>query len=61
MAAFTPTREMVDAVADWRLRKSENRAEKPIVPLLVSRFDLTALQAIEVIRAAKSGGADDTR
>lgn len=53
-APFTPTREMLDAVADWRQRRAEMRISRPIVPLLVERFDLSALQAIEVIRAANS-------
>ena len=59
MSAFTPTREQIDAVADWRQRKAENRAEQPIVPLLRDRFKLTALEAVSVIRAAKPGGVDD--
>jgi hypothetical protein len=57
--AFTPNREQIDAVADWRLRKSENRAEQPIFPLLRERFKLTALEAVSVIRASKPGGAHD--
>ncbi|MFD1986824.1 hypothetical protein ACFSOZ_30795 [Mesorhizobium newzealandense] len=59
-AFFQPTSEMVDAVAEWRQRHADVRVHKPIVPLLVERFGLKPLEAIAVIRASKSGGADAT-
>lgn len=54
-APFKPTREMIDAVADWRQTAVLDRATRPLVPLLRSRFDLSAADAIEVIRAANAG------
>lgn len=59
---FTPTPEMVDAVADWQARHSGMRIQRPLVPLLRDRFDLSAVQAVAVIVAAKerklAGGAN---
>ncbi|WP_095087621.1 hypothetical protein [Mesorhizobium sophorae] len=55
---FIPSREMVDCVSDWRQRHADVRFHKPIVPLLVERFGLKPLEAIAVIRASKSGGAN---
>ena len=52
MSVFSPSREMVDAVETWRATRTEIRTSRPIVPLLVERFGITALQAIHVIRAA---------
>jgi hypothetical protein len=58
-APFSPTREQIDAVQDWRQRRSEARIAEPIVPLLVRRFGLNALQAIACIRAANDREAAD--
>lgn len=52
MTVFNPTREMVDAVETWRATRTEIRTSRPIVPLLVERFGVTALQAIAIIKAA---------
>jgi hypothetical protein len=56
-AAFVPTPEMIDAVAEWHQRQSEDRIHRPLVPHLRERFSLDNLQAVEVIRAANKGGA----
>lgn len=58
-STFTVSREMIDAVADWRQRKADLRVQQPIVPLLVARFKLSAGEAISVIRAANAREAAD--
>lgn len=57
-ASFTPTSEMIDAVAEWHQRQSDERIHRPLVPHLRDRFSIDNLQAVEVIRAANKGGAD---
>jgi hypothetical protein len=58
MASFSPTPEMIDAVAEWHQRQSDFRVRRPLVPHLRERFGLDNLQAIEVIRASDKGGAN---
>ena len=58
MLAFTPTREQVDAVAEWHQRQSEDRIHRPLVPALKQRFNLDNLQAVAVIQAAQKGGSN---
>ncbi|KQZ29152.1 hypothetical protein ASD50_18345 [Mesorhizobium sp. Root552] len=58
MASFTPTPEMIDAVAEWHQRQSEDRVRRPLVPALKQRFNLDNLQAVAVIQAANKGGAN---
>lgn len=53
-ASFTPTPEMIDAVADWRQISLEQRTAQPIVPLLMSRFNVNAVQAVAIIKAANA-------
>ncbi|CDX22103.1 conserved hypothetical protein [Mesorhizobium plurifarium] len=49
MSDFRPTREMLDAVAEWHQRRPEERLRRALVPLLRDRFDLTPTQAVQVI------------
>jgi len=60
-APVIPTAEMVDAVADWHQRQFADRdhVHRPLVPHLRERFGLDNAQAIAVIRAANTGGADE--
>ena len=55
-ASFTATPEMIDAVADWRQITLERRTAQPIVPLLMSRFNVNAVQAVAIIKAANAQG-----
>lgn len=57
-AAFVPSAEQVDAVHEWRLRQSDDRIHRPLVPHLRERFGLDNLQAVAVIQAAQKGGRD---
>ncbi|OJU07139.1 MAG: hypothetical protein BGN87_11510 [Rhizobiales bacterium 65-79] len=50
--SFTPTAEMIDAVAEWHQRQSEIRIHRPLVPHLRERFGLDNIQAVAVINAA---------
>lgn len=58
-ATFSPSREMLDAVDDWRQRRADARIADPIVALLIRRFSLSPLQACAVIRAANAKEARD--
>jgi hypothetical protein len=54
--AFIPTPEMLDAVAEWRQRRVEDRIGRALVPVLQARFGLSAPQAIAIIRAVNVKG-----
>ena len=56
---FQPTTEMLDAVAEWRQRRPEERVRRALVPLLRERFGIGPAEAVEVIRQSH-GGADAT-
>ena len=56
--SFTPSPEMIDAVAEWHQRQSQDRIHRPLLPHLRDRFGLDNVQAIAVIRAANQGDAD---
>ncbi|TJW44336.1 MAG: hypothetical protein E5X59_20655 [Mesorhizobium sp.] len=57
-AGFTPTPEMLDAVAEWRQRRPDEQVRRAIVPLLRDQFGIDAVEAIEVVRQSHAGGAD---
>lgn len=57
MSDFNPTAEQIDAVHEWHQRRPEDRIRRALVPELQSRFQITAVQAVVIIRAA-NGGAD---
>lgn len=50
---FVPTREQLDCVTEWRQRRNRERIATPIVPLLVKRFGVTALEAVAILKAAE--------
>ncbi len=50
--AFIPTREMIDAVAEWNARRPNERVRRALLPTLRERFGLTNREAIDVLRAA---------
>lgn len=54
---FQPSAEMLDAVAEWRQRRSDERVRRALVPLLRERFGIGPAEAVEVIRQSH-GGAD---
>lgn len=54
--SFQPSREMLDAVAEWHQRQMETRIFRPLIPHLRERFGLDNAQAIAVIRAANAKG-----
>lgn len=53
--SFTPTAEMLDAVAEWRQRRADERIKRALVPLLRERFLIGAAEAVEVIRQSHGG------
>jgi hypothetical protein len=55
-ASFTPTPEMLDAVAEWRQRRAEDRISRALVPVLQVRFGISASEAVAIIRAANKRG-----
>ncbi|MBN9250406.1 MAG: hypothetical protein J0I86_07480 [Mesorhizobium sp.] len=57
LAAFTPTPEQVDAVHEWRERRSSEQLHRAILPVLQARFGVSAVEAVKIIRAANKGGA----
>jgi len=59
--SFTATPEMIDAVADWRQIAVEGRTAKPLVPLLMTRFDVNAVQAVAIIKAANARRLADAK
>jgi hypothetical protein len=60
MASFSPTPEMIDAVAEWHQRQSDLQAHRPLVPHLRDRFGISNVEAVAVIRASAhlTGGAN---
>ncbi|MGX9575780.1 hypothetical protein [Mesorhizobium sp. f-mel] len=50
--AFAPTPEMVDAVAEWHARRPDDRIRRALLPCLQARFGVTAVEGVEIIRAA---------
>lgn len=59
MNSFQPSPEMLDAVAEWRQRRPDDRMRKALVPLLRDRFCLGPAEAIEIVRQyQKAGGAN---
>lgn len=52
VAEFTPTREMIDAVAEWHARQPGDRINRPLIPSLRERFGLDNAQAIAILREA---------
>ncbi|RWE53859.1 MAG: hypothetical protein EOS24_26065 [Mesorhizobium sp.] len=57
-AGFTPTPEMLDAVAEWRQRRPDEQVRRAIVPILRDRFSIGPAEAVEVVRQSNAGGAD---
>ncbi len=55
-ASFTPSAEMIDAVAEWRQRRLNDRIGRALVPVLQARFGLSSVEAIAIIRAVNKGG-----
>ena len=49
---FTPSPEMIDAVAEWHQRQPQDRINRPIIPHLRECFKLDNAQALAVLRAA---------
>lgn len=56
--SFQPSPEMLDAVAEWRQRRPDDRVKCALVPLLRERFAIGAVEAVEVIRQSHAGGAN---
>lgn len=54
---FQPSPEMLDAVAEWRQRRPDERVRRALVPLLREHFGISPAEAAEVIRQSH-GGAD---
>ncbi|MDN2579196.1 hypothetical protein [Aquibium sp. ELW1220] len=42
----------VDAAAEWLALNPRDKINRPVVPMLRERFGLSAMEAIEAIRAA---------
>ncbi|MGX5839750.1 hypothetical protein ACWGTI_03385 [Mesorhizobium sp. ArgA1] len=57
MAGFVPTPEMVDAVAEWRTRRPDDR--RALLPCLQARFGVTAVEGVEIIRASNLRGVSN--
>ena len=56
---FTPSPEMVDAVAEWHERNPHERVNRPLIPHLRQCFGLDNAQAIAVIRASAHPATED--
>lgn len=52
ITTFRPSREMIDAVADWQARRAIERVNRPLIPHLRDCFGLDNRQAIAVLDAA---------
>lgn len=57
-STFKPTREMIDAVAEWRQYQPKDRVNRPLVPHLRRRFKLSNAEAVAVIQASSRDAAD---
>lgn len=42
----------IDAASEWLALNPRDRINRPVVPMLRDRFGLSALEAVEAIRAA---------
>jgi hypothetical protein len=42
----------IDAAAEWLALNPRDRISRPVVPMLRERFGLSAMEAVEAIRAA---------
>lgn len=51
-APFTPSAEMIDAVAEWRQRRPSERIRRALIPILRDRFNVTTAEAVEIVRTA---------
>lgn len=49
---FHPTPAMVSAVAEWHERRPDDRINRPLIPFLKERFNISNVEAIAILRDA---------